>query len=92
MYNKPDYSHSIKNGVLRIVDQNLGSMSVTNGIEIVMKDLISKYGGISWKQVIYCDSEGLWDGVRYYQDADTVDFIFLSENDEEKAAIKIQGL
>jgi len=63
---RADYAYQIKEGFrteIYIVDQNLGNMSVTNCIEDVVEEIKSKeritHNDLS---VVYCDSEGVWDG------------------------------
>lgn len=73
--NSPDYTFMhIKNSTLGdtyvadavvIIDKDQGNMSVTNGIEQVLAKL--KDQGIDFtevKNVIYRDSDGLWDEVK----------------------------
>lgn len=56
---KADYSYSIVNGVVEIIDQNLGSISVTNAAEDVLSE-INESEYIEDKRVIYLDSEEEW--------------------------------
>ena len=68
MVRMPDYTYSIlkKGGVafILIVDQNLGGLSVTNGIEEVVDEISmkEKIKDLNKFVVLYKDSEGIWDG------------------------------
>ena len=56
---KADYSFSIENGVVEIIDLNMGNMSVTNAAEDVLSEINStEY--IEDKRIIYLDSEEEW--------------------------------
>jgi len=63
-----DYSYEIEQGVLVIMDKDLGNKSVTNDMDNVIKKIASVEGGIEkiqkLKGITYKDSMGIWDGVR----------------------------
>lgn len=53
------------NGVLMVEDEGgEGVISVTNDIENVVADL-QAMGLLHGQPLIYCDSEGVWDGIKY---------------------------
>lgn len=59
---KSDYTYTIENNLLRIVDLNLGNMSVTNNAEEVLTEILKVEGKqIKNLSVIYRDSEYNWD-------------------------------
>ena len=60
---KADYTYTFEDGVLRIVDLNLGGMSVTNAIEDVLADIEVSTNSPIRGRIIYRDSEGIWDEV-----------------------------
>lgn len=65
--NKPDYVYQVTDfhgrNVIAIVDMNLGNMSVTNGIEQVVENIArEKQIEPHHFMIVYCDSEGVWDG------------------------------
>jgi len=62
-----DYNYSIderrEKPLILIEDMNLGNMSVTNDIEIVVAEICEKRGiNCNEATILYMDSEGLWDG------------------------------
>jgi hypothetical protein len=59
-----DFTYSISDNVISIVDLNLGNRSVTNDIERVLRK-IERYhqGSIVGFKIMYRDSEGVWDGI-----------------------------
>ena len=59
---RSDYEYTIKAGVLYIVDLDKGGMSVTNDMENVLAEIETHEGKIT-SQIIYRDSEGVWDEV-----------------------------
>ncbi len=88
---KPDYDYTVHHPdkVVQIIDLNLGNMSVTNGAEYVLTDILKREIGYArrfGKQVdrikdytfIYRDSEGQWDTIIPHWDGlecKSVDFI-----------------
>jgi hypothetical protein len=60
--NIPDFTYSIEGKKLKIVDLNLGAMSVTNGAEKVLDIIKSQIGELIYSlDISYCDSEGEWE-------------------------------
>lgn len=59
MKSKADFTYSIQNGVVEIIDLNLGRMSVTNAAEDVLTE-INEFEYIEDKRIIYFDSEEEW--------------------------------
>lgn len=61
---KADYNYTIEGNLLKIVDLNLGNLSVTNDIEAVINDIRDIIGwSIQQLTIIYRDSDGNWDEV-----------------------------
>lgn len=61
---RSDYTYSIEDDTLKIIDLNLGNMSVTNNIEEVLTEILHNEGNyIQDLKVIYRDSECIWDTV-----------------------------
>ena len=82
------YSWGISCGVLFIIDEHDGSsMSVTNDIENVIKEVCRKAGSIPNK-VIYRDTEWVWDQV-VCKDGEFVCFKHLGTGSMEGAIDKV---
>lgn len=84
---KSDYTYTIEDDILAIVDLNLGRMSVTNNIENVIAEIAEERRFLPEEVlVIYRDSEELWDG----WDTKTESFILLQtcSKDEAKRLIR----
>jgi hypothetical protein len=85
------YDYEILEGFLFIEDRGeVGRLSVTNDMEDVLKKIKDEVGDEIHKlKVIYKDSEGIWDGVRFKSADDEnlilTDFVILNEKDLEKA-------
>jgi hypothetical protein len=62
MINKPEYTWKELNNCIVIWDKNKGKMTVTNGIEMVLKE-ISTVTNLFGKTIIYCDSENEYNQV-----------------------------
>lgn len=82
-----DYIHKIEHllnrDVIVIEDLDLGRMSVTNNIELVIAEIeIMEHVDATRHLVVYKDSDGLYDGSDYLQER----FVSLQE-DNWKAAI-----
>lgn len=60
---KASFSYTYTNGVVRIVDNDAGDISVTNDIENIV-EFIAKVEGMDPKVNlwVYQDSNGVWDG------------------------------
>lgn len=85
-----DFEWKIHDGVLVIVDLNEGGKSVTNDAESVLRTisdiLVGK--GLSLPQtIIYRDSDGIYDGLRYPA-PQGVEFYVLGETNVLKAIEK----
>ncbi len=59
-----DYSFDITGNVLHIKDNN-GAVSVTNAIDRVLTEIWESGVDIRAHNVIYRDSDGIWDGVHF---------------------------
>lgn len=83
---KANYNYTVKDGIVAIVDLDLGGMSVTNDIENVVKE-ISKKENIQAAEYkwIYKDSDGMWDGFNPVSET----FIHLQIHLESDARAKI---
>ncbi len=87
------YDYKILEGFLFIEDRGeVGRLSVTNDMEDVLKKIKDEVGDEIHKlKVIYKDSEGIWDGVRFKRADDEnlvlTDFVILNEKDLEKAVM-----
>ena len=57
---KCDYAYGIEHGVVKIVDLDMGNVSVTNDAENVLTE-IQSIENIKDKRIIYRDSVGQWD-------------------------------
>ena len=82
MRSKSDFTYTIANDVLRIIDLNYGRMSVTNDIENVLEH-IKGIEGFMPSYTIYRDSEGSWDAVTY--DGSRASFYLLAGTSEDDA-------
>ena len=105
---RADYLWHIRDGVLVIIDRNLGNRSVTNDIENVLADidrdlrqladttrLNSMRGVLKLHEydIIYADSEGRFDGVRVDKDNRFYGFYFFGLHEDEESAVKaVQAL
>jgi hypothetical protein len=78
-----DYTYSVEDNVIAIIDLDLGNRSVTNDMEYVLGSIRSELGGLAGYSVIYRDSTGRWDGVRLVNDV--VHFYGLGETEKEDA-------
>lgn len=98
MKSRADFTYHISDNVLVIEDKNLGRMSVTNDIENVIDDIIAEQLtlglcgfvlGRAPQVVIYRDSDGQYDGVRWDLFRLGVNvFYSLSSRDETEAVEK----
>lgn len=85
--NRADYSYTIEDGVVCIVDHNhnSGGKSVTNDAEAVVADLAAAGVNLDAHPVIYRDSMGVWDQLV----VEASKFAgFKSINERDKAAAK----
>jgi hypothetical protein len=58
---RADYTVTLHDDVIAIVDLNLGNVSVTNDAEWVIRDLVAMGHKVDRMRVIYRDSAGQWD-------------------------------
>jgi hypothetical protein len=85
-----DFTYSISGNVISVVDLNLGSRSVTNDIENVLRKIDYYHqGSIMGFKIMYRDSEQMWDGVHW--DRHRAGFFALRETDEKRARVKLLG-
>lgn len=56
---RANYTYGILDDVLYIIDENLGSMSVTNDMERVLEDIQKTGINLSEYKIMYKDSEGI---------------------------------
>lgn len=75
MTRKPDYFYKCIENLVIIYDLNKGNMTVTNGIEQVLRE-IAENEPISGKIIIYRDSEGDYNRALYNKELDCVGFEF----------------
>ncbi|GAA4461804.1 hypothetical protein GCM10023189_37710 [Nibrella saemangeumensis] len=87
---RADYTYTVTDNIIAIVDLDLGNRSVTNDIENVLADIRAEIGDLAGYAVIYRDSMGRWDGVRLVNGI--VYFYGLNERDQEKAANRLLHL
>ena len=59
MKRKSDYTYEVGNEFVKIIDLNLGNVSVTNNAENVLTEIQSEED-IKGKTIIYRDSENEW--------------------------------
>ena len=59
---RSNYSYEIIGDVIKIEDLGGNFMSVTNNIEGVVREIADKELSLEFFNVIYRDSEGVWDG------------------------------
>lgn len=57
-----DYAYGIENGVVKIVDLDMGKTSVTNDAENVLTE-INSIEYIEDRRIVYRDSTGQWDEI-----------------------------
>jgi hypothetical protein len=90
--NRAKYRCSNVGGVFAIIDEN-GPISVTNDIETVIDEVMNFYD-IDDEPIIYCDSEGRWDGIELDDRGRFKDFILLGAPNviEAIAALKRRQL
>lgn len=70
--------------IVAVTDLN-GGVSVTNDIENVVADLVKAGHDFKCKRLIYCDSEGHWDGVCVVENKFSR-FVPLGRSNKEEAA------
>lgn len=60
----PPYTFAIEDKVIAVIDLKHG-VSVTNGVEAVLKDLHWHMGGLNGFRIIYRDTNDQWDGIAH---------------------------
>jgi len=84
---RSDYTYSIDDGVICIIDLDKGTNSVTYDIENVLADISIEEGhSLSQMPIIYRDSQGLWDAVQGWPGV--IKFFPLSIRDKKEAIDK----
>ncbi|MBV9877485.1 MAG: hypothetical protein JO025_22345 [Verrucomicrobia bacterium] len=84
-----EFSYTVDQGVIKIVDLNLGSDSVTNDVERVLYKLEQWQPGLIARcSIMYRDSMGYWDGLEW--DGEEVTFFPIRERDEKAAERKLR--
>lgn len=78
-----DYTYTVDENIIAIVDLDLGNRSVTNDIDYVLEEIRAELGDLSGYCVIYRDGMGRWDGVRLV--GSTVEFYSINEPTQERA-------
>ena len=83
-----DFRYSIFGNVISIVDLNQGNRSVTNDIEGVLRKIEYYHQApITGFKIMYRDSEGIWDGIKW--DGNWALFFALGEKEEAPARQKL---
>ena len=83
-----DFTYSISDNVISIVDLNLGNRSVTNDVENVLRKIEHFHQApIFGYKLMYRDYEGTWDGIQW--DGERALFFALRETVEERARNKL---
>ena len=83
-----DFTYSLSGNVISIVDLNLGNRSLTNDIESVLRKIEHYHqGSIVGFNIMYRDSEGVWDGIHW--DGEHASFFSLREIEERRAREKL---
>ena len=86
-----DFSYSITVDLIKIVDLNLGNKSVTNDIENVLRKIEAWHqGSIAGFRIMYKDSDGYFDGIRW--DGQHATFFALRETSEALAEKKLRAI
>ena len=85
-----DYTYTVEDNIIAIIDLDLGNRSVTNDMELVLNEIRAELGDLAGYSVIYQDSTGRWDGVRLVNDI--VYFYGLGEADKQEAMDRLLHL
>jgi hypothetical protein len=86
-----DFSYTVSEDVLKIVDLDLGGNSVTNDAERVLGKIEQWQPGLIARcRIMYRDSRGIWDGMAW--DGQEVRFFPIRETDERAAERKLRQL
>lgn len=86
---RADYSYSVEEGVVCIVDHDNGK-SVTNDADNVIDDLVKAGIDVSGMPVIYRDTEGYWDQL-LVSESRFVDFASIHERERIAAIRKVKA-
>lgn len=78
------FTESIGPFILAVTDLN-DDKSVTNDIDNIIEDLTTQGHDFDRKRLIYCDSDGRWDGVAVV-DGKFARFVPLGHKDKRQAA------
>ena len=60
---RADFSYTISDGTVYIIDEDKGNKSVTNDMENVLSDIESIEGSLQNYKIVYRDSQGIWERV-----------------------------
>jgi hypothetical protein len=86
-----EFSYTVDQGILKIVDLSLGANSVTNDAENVLRKIRQRHPAlIADYRIMYRDSLGIWDGIEW--DGKEVTFFPIRERDEKAAERKLRQL
>jgi hypothetical protein len=86
-----EFSYTVDQDVIKVVDLNLGSNSITNDAERVLRKIEQWQPGLIARcRIIYRDSRGIWDGMEW--DGQEVRFFPIRETDERAAERKLRQL
>ncbi|WP_077923864.1 hypothetical protein [Spirosoma sp. 209] len=83
-----DYTYTVDENIIAIIDLDLGNRSVTNDIDSVLEEIRAEIGDLAGYSVIYRDSMGRWDGVRLVGGTPgrrAVEFYSINEPTQERA-------
>ena len=86
-----EFSYTVDQGILKIVDLSLGANFVTNDAENVLRKIEQRHPGlITGYRIMYRDSLAVWDGMEW--DGLEVRFFPIHERDEKTAERKLRQL
>jgi hypothetical protein len=86
-----EFSYTVDQGILKVVDLSLGANSVTNDAEKVLSKIAQWHpGSITDYRIMYRDSLGIWDGPEW--DGPEVRFFPIRETDERAAERRLKQL
>jgi hypothetical protein len=86
-----DFSYTVSEDVLKMVDLALGGNSVTNDAERVLRKIEQWQPGLTTHcRIMYRDSLGMWDGLEW--DGLEARFFPIHERDEQTAEHKLRQL
>jgi hypothetical protein len=85
---KTDFTYSISGNIISVLDLNRGNRSVTNDVENVLRKIEHFHQApIFGFQIMYRDSQGIWDGMAW--DGQHASFFALRETEEGRARTKL---